>query len=96
MPGQVYVWHGRGSLPTEQSQAVSYAALISTDSLPITELNEGKEDSMFWTYLGDDRWASAGFWGERRVMQSRIPSVWRVEFPKVCAIFTAVEGHCKR
>src|SRR5258708_1623515 len=37
--GKVYVWHGRGSLPTEQSQAISYAALISADSLPVTELN---------------------------------------------------------
>ena len=94
--GQVYVWHGRGSLPTEQSQAMSYAAFISADSLPVTELNEGAEDSMFWTYLGDNRWASAGFWSERRTMQRKAQSVWRVESPRVCTIATAVQGHCKR
>ncbi|KAF8342133.1 uncharacterized protein EI90DRAFT_1304399 [Cantharellus anzutake] len=81
--GQIYVWHGRGSLPTEQSQAVSYAALMSRDNLPVKEFNEGREDSKFWTYLGNGSWANARFWSERRELQKRTPSAWSVAFPRI-------------
>ncbi|KAF9518106.1 hypothetical protein BS47DRAFT_1389287 [Hydnum rufescens UP504] len=77
--GVIYVWHGRGSLPSEASQAMAYAALMRGDSLSVLEFNEGEEDPMFWMYLGQDEWAKANLWTERpRIQGPRSSRAWKV------------------
>jgi hypothetical protein len=50
MLGNLYVWHGKGSLKAERAAAVSYAQQIKTDS-QLIEVRQGKEDETFWMVI---------------------------------------------
>jgi len=75
--GTIYVWHGRGSLPSEQAAAMSYAQSLLTTELILNELREGDEDEMFWMILGDD-FRSANYWKFRTEEQGCDPQVYEI------------------
>lgn len=47
MLGTVYVWHGKGSLKSERTAALSHAQSIKGDS-QLVEVKQGKESEDFW------------------------------------------------
>ncbi|KAG8745209.1 hypothetical protein FRC10_008521 [Ceratobasidium sp. 414] len=61
----VYVWHGRGSTPSERDLAGRYAKSIAGPEGEADEFDEGKEDPMFFMLLGEDPWANADYWKYR-------------------------------
>ncbi|KAG8706161.1 hypothetical protein FRC08_001238 [Ceratobasidium sp. 394] len=64
----VYVWHGRGSTPSERDSATGYAKSIAGPEKEADEFDEGKEDPMFFMLLGEDPWANADYWKYRALL----------------------------
>ena len=62
MLGTLYVWHGRGASEDERKVALTYGHSLTNVPTNIIELEEGKEDEMFWMVLGDDGYANADHW----------------------------------
>lgn len=76
-----FVWHGRGSLPTERSAAQTYARTIASEGAEITELEEGEEDDMFWMMLDEGGYANAGYWRFRTQLPPHMvpsPRLWTI------------------
>ncbi|MCO5565463.1 hypothetical protein L7F22_019136 [Adiantum nelumboides] len=47
--GDVFVWHGVGSVPAIRQGALQYAKVLSPQAKKITQYEEGTEDELFWT-----------------------------------------------
>lgn len=75
----MYVWHGSGSVPSEQQAALTYARTLDEHMTPV-EMFEGTsdEDEIFWMMLGDDPFAQADYWKFRRSSILWEPKIWRV------------------
>jgi len=79
MIGSVYVFHGRGSVPSERQQALEYAkSLCPADVSPIS-FEEGQEDEMFSMMLGDEVHAMADFWKYRSLVEDCAAELYRVD-----------------
>lgn len=78
--GDVYVWRGKGSLPTERAAAEAYAREVA-EGRPVTIVEEGKEPSHFWFPLGNtQKYASANHWRFRPLVAHRHPTtLYRVD-----------------
>lgn len=77
----IFVWHGRGSLPTERSVAQDYAKSIANEGVEISELEEGEEDDLFWMMLDENGYANAGYWRFRSQLPPHMipsPRLWTV------------------
>ncbi|KIK67282.1 hypothetical protein GYMLUDRAFT_1019883 [Collybiopsis luxurians FD-317 M1] len=79
----VYVWHGRGSVASEQRAALNYGRKLSGND--VVELHEGQSegDEMFWMILGEDAFANANYWQWRSLASDATPGVWVVDKDKV-------------
>ncbi|EJD03235.1 uncharacterized protein FOMMEDRAFT_156622 [Fomitiporia mediterranea MF3/22] len=77
----LWVWYGCGSVAAERNAALRYAqTLLSKDSdKNLVEVEEGKEDEMFWMFLGDDGYASASYWKWRKSDKCGEPRFWKVD-----------------
>lgn len=72
----LWVWYGCGSSQSERSTALQYAQSLiretvesETDgvvSKTIVEVEEGKEDDIFWLLLGEDSYAKSSYWKWRK------------------------------
>ncbi|KAF8515440.1 hypothetical protein JB92DRAFT_2914786 [Gautieria morchelliformis] len=60
--GAIYVWHGRGASEDERKVALTYGQSLTSASSGLIELEEGKEDEMFWMVLGNGGYANADHW----------------------------------
>ncbi|PWN32181.1 uncharacterized protein FA14DRAFT_85672 [Meira miltonrushii] len=47
--GDVFVWHGMGSVPAIREGALQYAKALSPQAKKIAQYEEGSEDELFWT-----------------------------------------------
>jgi hypothetical protein len=76
----VYVWHGKGSTPSERIAALAYAQNLAVAG-NITELFEGvnDDDEMFWMILGSDEYAKADHWRWRANTTAAEPKLWRYD-----------------
>jgi len=77
----LFVWHGRGALPTERAAAQVYAKAIASEGVKPTELEEGEGDDMFWMMLDEGGYANADYWRFRNQLpphMSPSPRLWIV------------------
>ncbi|KAJ6499178.1 hypothetical protein C8R45DRAFT_1126495 [Mycena sanguinolenta] len=71
----VYVWHGRGSTPSERDAAMDYAKTLTPNPDVLIE-NESDDDEMFWMVLGDAaEYAKADYWRWRPSV-TFTPRIW--------------------
>lgn len=73
----VYVWHGRGSHPSEQQSCLEYAQRIA-GSEEVVVYSEGNEDDMFGMIFGDEDYAHAHYWKYRSTSTDQ-PRAWRID-----------------
>ena len=59
---KIWVWHGRGSVVSQREAAMKYARALLIDAKSIVEMEEGKEDQLFFMFLGKDDYACADYW----------------------------------
>ncbi|KAI0633313.1 hypothetical protein C8Q77DRAFT_1057913 [Trametes polyzona] len=76
-----YVWHGRGSVASEQQAALKYAQSLASSPQNIIELNEDESqaDEMFWMVLGQGEYAKADYWQWRATAPVVDPRVWVID-----------------
>lgn len=87
--GNVYVWHGRGSLSSERQAARKYAQDLGTN---IFEFSQGQDDDdeMFWMVLGDESFAQADYWKWRSSSPDIQPKIWLVDSSQTEPVSTYV------
>lgn len=77
MLGNIYVWFGVGSVPTEREAAREYAQTLGTNIVELTQ-GEDDDDEMFWMVLGDEEFAKADYWRWRSAASAVDPLIWEV------------------
>ncbi|KAI0823308.1 hypothetical protein BC628DRAFT_524655 [Trametes gibbosa] len=76
-----YVWHGRGSIATEQQAARAYAQSLASSPERLVDLTEDESyaDDMFWMILGEGEHAKADYWQWRSSAPSVDPRIWVID-----------------
>ncbi|CAG7854544.1 SubName: Full=Related to glycinamide ribonucleotide transformylase {ECO:0000313/EMBL:CCA70449.1} [Serendipita indica DSM 11827] len=74
----VIIWHGRGALLAEREAAKTYAGTLVSEGIVPTEMEEGRDDEMFWAMMDDAGYANADYWKFRDQSQLFVPRLWNI------------------
>ncbi|KAN0039091.1 hypothetical protein ACTA71_001285 [Dictyostelium dimigraforme] len=72
-PEKIYIWHGKFSLDSEQSSALSIAENFNSTSTPIETLKEGDESNEFWSHF-ESSGGKHKYFNDIMIQSSSIPT----------------------